>query len=175
MKLRSKPVFLLLLLLAAGCSAIYDVSYDYDREADLTQLGSYDWLPIPKEVEADDLVVGRVKRAVNEEMAAKGIRKTTTAPDFLIAMHAGSEEKVTQRDWGYTYSSYWHRGGGRSRTFRYQEGTLVLDFVDAGTNQLIWRGQAKGFVDRNSKPKKEDKLVDEAVRKILKNFPPRGQ
>jgi len=39
--------------------------------------------------------------------------------------------------------------------------------------QLIWRGQAKGFVDRKSNPKKDDKLVNEAVRKILKNFPPR--
>ena len=173
MKPGRRQAVLLLLLLAAACSAIYDVSHDYDQEADLTRLRSYDWLQIPEGVEADDLVVGRVKRAVNAEMAEKGIRTTTADPDFLIAMHAGSEEKVTQRDWGYTYSSYWHRGGGRSRTFRYQEGTLVLDFVDADTKQLIWRGRAKGFVDRNSKPKKDDKLVNEAVRKILKNFPPR--
>ena len=173
MKPWSNQVLLLLLLLAAGCSAIYDVSHDYDREADLNQLRSYDWLPIPEGAEADDLVLGRVKRAVNAEMAEKGIRTATANPDFLIATHAGSEEKVTQRDWGYTYSSYWHRGGGRSRAFRYQEGTLVLDFVDADTKQLIWRGQAKGFVDKNSNPEKDDKLVNEAVQKILKNFPPR--
>jgi len=39
-------------LLEAACSAIYDVSYDYDQEADFTQLRSYDWLAIPKGVEA---------------------------------------------------------------------------------------------------------------------------
>ena len=124
MKPWSKQVFLLLLLLAAACSAIYDVSYDYDQEADLTQLRSYDWLPIPQGVEADDIVVGRVKRAVNAEMAEKGIRAAPDDPDFLIAMHAGSEEKVTHRDWGYSYGGYWRRGG--SSKFKDQEGNHIF-------------------------------------------------
>jgi hypothetical protein len=87
-------------------------------------------------------------------------------------MHAGSEEKVTHSDWGYTYSRYWHHGGRRSRSFRYQEGTLVLDFIDGESKELVWQGRAKGFVDKNSNPRKDDKLVNEAVRKILKKFPP---
>ena len=86
-------------------------------------------------------------------------------------MHVGSEEKVSYQDWGYSYGGYWRRGG--TSKFKYQEGNLILDFVDAESKQLIWRGQAKGFVDRKSNPKKDDKLVNEAVRKILKNFPPR--
>ena len=171
MKPRSKQAFLLLVLFAAGCSAIYDVSYDYDREVDLTRLRSYACLPMPKELATDELVVGRVKRAVDAEMEEKGIRTASDDPDFLIAMHVGSEEKVSYQDWGYSYGGYWRRGG--TSKFKYQEGNLVLDFVDAESKQLIWRGQAKGFVDRKSNPKKDEKLVNEAVRKILKNFPPR--
>lgn len=173
MKLRSKHVFLLLLLLSAACSPIYEVAYDYDAEMDLTSFGTYDWLPIPEMVRTDDILAKRVKRATNAELGEKGFRMTTDNPDFLIAMHAGSEEKVTQRDWGYSYSRNWHTGGGRSRAFRYQEGTLVLDFVDGKSRQLVWQGRAKGFVEKNSNPKKDDKLVNEAVRKTLKNFPPR--
>jgi hypothetical protein len=173
MKPWSRHFFLLFLLLIAACSAIYEVSYDYDQEVDLTGLRSYDWFPIPKGVEADDLVAGRVKKAVNAEMAEKGIRADSADPDFLIAMHVGSEEKVSQSDGGTTYSFYWHARKGRSRSFRYQEGTLVLDFIDGKSRQFVWRGQAKGFVDNNSNPEKGDKQVNEAVRKILKNFPPR--
>jgi hypothetical protein len=171
MKKNVKRAVPLLLLFAVSCSPIYDVSYDYDSEADLTGLRTYDWLPIPPKVEADDLVVGRVKRATNAELEEKGFRMAPDDPDFLIAMHVGSEEKVTYKDWGYTYGGYWRRGG-RSK-YKYQEGTLVLDFVDVKSNQLIWRGQAKGFLDRKSTPEKEDRLVNEAVQKILKNFPPR--
>lgn len=174
MKPWSRQVLLPLLLLVAACSAIYDVSYDYDAEADLTNFGTYDWLPQPEGVRADDILVKRVKRATNAELGEKGLRMTADNPDFLIAMHAGSEEKVTQSDWGYTYSRNWHHGGGRSRSFRYQEGTLVLDFIDGESKELVWQGRAKGFVDKNSNPKKDDKLVNEAVRKILKKFPPRG-
>jgi hypothetical protein len=50
---------------------------------------------------------------------------------------------------------------------------LAPDFIDGKSRQLVWQGRAKGFVEKNSNPKKNDKLVNEAVRKILKNFPPR--
>ena len=166
----TKHSVLFLLVLTLSCSAIYDVSYDYDSEADLTHLRTYDWLPVPEGVEADDLVVGRVKRATNAKLGEKGFQMDQDNPDFLIAMHVGSEEKVTYRQWGYSYSPYWGRGG--SSRYKYQEGTLVLDFVDAKSKQLVWRGQARGFVDRKSTPKKDDKLVNEAVTKILKHFPP---
>jgi len=167
--MKTKQTVLLLLLLMLGCSAIYDVSYDYDSEADLTQFRTYDWLPIPKGVEADDLVVGRVKRATNAELGEKGFRMTSDNPDFLIAIHTGSEKKVTYTAWGY--SGRWR--SGRRTKFQYQEGTLVLDFIDGKSKQLVWRGQAKGFLDRKTNPKKEEKLVNEAVTKILKHFPPR--
>lgn len=171
MRQNARQTVLLLVLITASCSPIYDVSYDFDSEVDFTGLRTYDWLPIPEQVEADDLVVGRVRRATNAELEEKGYRMTSDNPDFLIAMHAGSEEKVTYKDWGYSYGGYWGRGGYSK--YKYQEGTLVLDFVDVKSKQLMWRGQAKGFIDRKSTPKQEDSLVTEAVRKILKNFPPR--
>jgi hypothetical protein len=173
MKPWARQSVLLLLLLAAACSAIYDVSYDFDAEMDLTDYGTYEWLPIPEALRTDSILVKRVKSATDARLSEKGFRMTADNPDFLIAMHVGSEEKVTQRDWGYTYSRHWRGGGGGRRYFRYQEGTLVLDFVDGKSRQLAWRGQAKGFVDKNSNPRKDEKLVNEAVRKILKHFPPR--
>jgi len=156
--------------LTMSCSSIYDVSYDYDMQSNFTGLKTYDWLAIPKGIKIDTLIQDRIKNAVNTELERKGLRMTSDEPDFLISMHAGKEEKVTYTDHGYRYGTYWH--GPRYSKFKYQEGTLVLDFVDASSKKLIWRGTAKGFVDSNMTPEKRDKLVNEAVQKTLENFPP---
>ena len=38
---------------------------------------------------------------------------------------------------------------------------------------MIWRGVAKTVVDRTDTPEKREKLINEAVQEILKNFPPK--
>ena len=97
---------------------------------------------------------------------------TSDDPDFLIAMQTMSKEKVrhSPEAWGYGYGLRWHSHKYRTRT--YDEGTLVLDFVDTASKKLIWRGTAKGLVESNRTPEELDDLVNEAVKKTLKNFPP---
>ena len=159
-----------LIVSSLSCSFIYDVSYDYERNAELLGLRTYDWLPIPEGAGMDSLLTKRINNSVDNQLESKGLRRTSDHPDFLIAMHVGTEEKVRYTDWGYRYGPYW-RGPSYSK-FKYQEGTLILDFVDSQSKELIWRGVAKGFVDSGMTPKKRDKLVNEAVQKILENFPP---
>ena len=155
-----------LFALTASCSSVHNVSYDYDKRTNFAALKTYDWLPVPKEVKVDTLVQDRIKNAVNSELEAKGLRMTSDEPDFLIAMQAGTEDKVryVPEHWGYKYANY--------RRVEYEEGTLVLDFVDPASKELIWRGTAKADVDSKMAPEKIDKLVNEAVEKTLKNFPP---
>jgi hypothetical protein len=118
----------------------------------------------------DGLLVKRIRDSANSQLASKGLRMTSDSPDILIAVHAGTEEKVRYSDWGYRYGPYW-RGPSYSK-FKYQEGTLILDFVDAQSKELMWRGTAKGFLDAGMTPEKLDNLVNEAVQKIFENFPP---
>lgn len=174
-----KSLSLLFLLIAvASCSTVYDVQFDYNTKTDFANLKTYNWLPVPEKADIDSLDAMRVQKAVNAEMQAKGLRLTSGIPDFLIAEHLGKKDKVSVRDWGYNYgpyAGYWggYRGpmGGVS-TFQYEEGSLILDFVDPQTKQLIWRGSAKAEVDDVRTPEKREALINEAVQKILKNFPP---
>ena len=170
MKNLSTFLVLWLLAFAVSCSSVYDVSYDYDKQANFDLLKTYDWLPIPEGIEVDSLVTNRIKNAVNTQLADRGFRMTSDNPNFLIAMHVGTKEKVTYRTWGYGYGGHW--GGRRTSRFSYEEGTLMFDFVDAMSKELIWRGVAKGFVGSAKTPEKTDKLVKEFVHEILKNFPP---
>jgi len=168
--------FILLLMgLVVSCASVYDVQHDYDKQADFESLKTYDWMTVPEKADIDNLNVERVKKAVNAELQAKGLMMTSNNPDFLIAEHLEKKDKVqftnfTSPFGGY-YGGYWRPGG--NPTYKYEEGSLTLDFVDAKSNKKIWRGVAKAEVNKANTPEKAEKLINEAVQEILKNFPPK--
>ena len=99
---------------------------------------------------------------------------TSNNPDFLIAEHLGRKDKVQVMNWGYGYGPHGgYRGAGGISTYEYEEGSLILDFVDTKSKKMIWRGVAKADVMNADSPEKIEKLINEAVQKILKNFPPK--
>jgi hypothetical protein len=171
--------FILLLMgLVVSCASVYDVQHDYDKQADFESLKTYDWMTVPEKADIDNLNVERVKKAVNAELQAKGLMMTSNNPDFLIAEHLGKKDKVQVTNWGYGYGphgGYWggYWGPGGTSTYEYEEGSLILDFVDAKSNKMIWRGVAKAEIDNVDTPEKKEKLINEAVQEILKNFPPK--
>jgi len=166
-----------------SCSTIYDVKYDYDQQTNFSDFKTFDWMQVPEKAGIDSLVVQRVKNAVNAELKAKGLMMTPINPDFLIAEHLGKRGQVQVIDWGYDYGrgGYGgHRGGYRGgyrepggvSTYEYEEGSLILDFVDAKSKKLIWRGAAKAQVQNVDTPEKSEKLINKAVKEILKEYPP---
>lgn len=167
-------------LSAVGCSS-YTVMFDYDRQEDFSQYRSFDFLPAPSDVrpESSNLVLNRVTAAVTRELEAKGLKQSSSSPDILIAIHTESQDKFNVTDWGYHYApyDYYWRGdsywsGGGIDVHQYEEGTLILDMVRADEKEMIWRGAASKALPYNPTPDKIDKIVNEAVSKILENYPP---
>jgi len=157
------------MLLAAGCSGI-TVNHDYDSDVDFTSLKTFDWMPDPggalgsmqEVMTSSSLIEKRIKEAVDTQLAAKGLRLVEKSPDFRVVYYLSVKEKL--RDWGITYD-------GRVREI--QQGTLVIDFVDPRSMEIIWRGVARRTLDTNPTPEKMQKNINEAVKKLLQNFPPR--
>ena len=138
--MRSLGVFLILciMVLTIGCSPIISVSYDYDRKADLAGLRTYAWLPIPSEAEERvGLMIERIKKAVNVHLKTRGLRVMAESPDFLVAAHFGESDKLRVTSFGQPYASYrgyYHDGPhywGGVHSYYYQEGKLVLDFINS--------------------------------------------
>ncbi|MHC4104195.1 MAG: DUF4136 domain-containing protein [Planctomycetota bacterium] len=176
MKTLNTFLILSLTAFAISCSSI-TVQYDYDTKSDFASLHAYDWLPVLEKAGIDTLTEGRIKRAVNTQLEAKGLEMTSDNPEFLIAMHVGHEQKINVQEWGYAYAPrgrYWggYWGPGGVDVHQYTEGTLILDFVEPKTKHLIWRGVAKAPIDSVTTPEKREKLINEAVQKIFKKFPP---
>ena len=127
-------------------------------------------------------------------LVAKNLSKQANSPDFLIAYSVAVEDKVDVRSdrfgYGYGYGHGYRHGyygfGYRSRyhgfgygsgyygngglAYQYKEATLILDFIDPASNELIWRGVYIDEID-DSGIITEDK-IHEAVEHILEKFPP---
>jgi hypothetical protein len=175
-------IVLSLVFFALGCSSI-SVNMDYDKEANFAALKTFDWIPQPTNVVGNvdvarmrnDLVDKRIKSSVNNELAAKGYRQDSNNPDFLIAYHIGLKEKVDVNTYGYGYAPrgrYWGWGGSYVDVYQYEEGTLIVDFVEATKKELIWRGAGTKTLESNPTPEKIEQNIGKAVAKILKKFPP---
>ena len=172
-------VTLILSLSIVGCSS-YSVQSDYDPETNFTAYKSYGWLK-ELEIEGDalakyPLVRKRIHTAVDTALQAKGyVFQEYGNPDFLVITHAGVKEKIQVSDYGYTYDPWYGPygyGGRHIDVNQYEEGTLVIDIIDAAQNDLVWRGMGTGVVQSYTEPAKMEQAIQEKVTKILEKFPP---
>ena len=73
------------------------------------------------------------------------------------------------RGLGYGYPYYGGGPGHYGAVTTYTEGTLVIDIIDAKTDELVWRGSAVSPMSDETYDAKE---INKAVEKILEEFPP---
>ena len=72
---------------------------------------------------------------------------------------------------GYPYGGYWP---GYSQTYNveYQEGTLIIDILDAKSHELVWRGTGQDYVEEQQSPEEITEGINQAVTGIMSDFPP---
>lgn len=154
-----------------SCSSLR-VKTDYNPDYDFSRLATYNWVPNPKSGVENSLFEKHFHKIMGEKLAEKGITLSETTPDFLIAYYGNVKSKINVQNWGYRYPGWY----GGVEVYQYDEGTMVVDFVDAKTKELIYRGTVTAEVNRgNMDMKKRQKRITEAVEKILKDFPPKSK
>ena len=175
-------LFPLFLFGLAGCAVT-----DVDHAADFTRYKTYAWgksdMDVSNPLYKSDLISKRIRDAVDEEFAKRGIIKDENDPDFIVRFHTYTEEKeesAASRPYGYGYFPYgWYpftfRWGyfpyalmGPPPQRQYTEGTLILDIVDHQTDELVWRGSVSGNVDDVSTLKKQ---IEKGIKAIMKKYP----
>lgn len=153
----------------ASCSSMR-VNTDYDPGYDFSKLTMYYWIPNPDVSERNKLFDKHFRKIMGDKLKEKGFTPDENNPDFLIAYFGDVQRRIDVQNWGYRYPGWY----GGVEVYQYDEGTIVVDFVDAKTNDLIYRGTVKAEVNRgNMNTAKRQKRITEAVEKILKNFPPK--
>lgn len=162
-------------LLTIGCSTL-KVNHDWDREKDFSKYKTFDFLTPPMDYRVSDLVMKRVYSSIALEMKNKGLTRVMDDPDLLIAVHTGVQDKIDVTYWGYHYAPYYwygYWGPGSTTAYRYEEGHLVIDMVDADDEELVWRGVASAVLPDNPNPARMSEGVANAVARILDKYPPK--
>lgn len=108
--------------------------------------------------------------AIHEELAWLGMKESENA-DLLIyvyAMRVNKTEAIT--DFPSHQDSYVSIFEANTTIINYDEGTLVLDFVDAKSKKLVWRGTATDVISQDEK--EVNKAIKRAVQKMISKYPP---
>ena len=176
-RLLALTVSLVAIGIASGCAATMSVGAHVDRTLNFAQYRTFDWGPadaLPTgdpRLDGDPYFQDYMQGAVIRGLAARGIDLVSSGkPDLLIHYHANVTERIdvnrADRAYGYCEASDCPQD-----IVSYEAGTLVIDFMDAQTNKLVWRGWAQNNLaemlrNRDAMARTINQAVDEMLRRL---------
>jgi hypothetical protein len=163
--------------IAAGCATM-NVSSHVERGMDFSQFGTFDWGPADALPTGDprldnnpffrDYLTGAVER----ELAGRGYRLASdSGPHLLMHFHANVSQRFEVH--GMEPSNYPNcYPNCEPAVAEYEDGTIVIDAVDAATGNVVWRGWAqdnvRGLLDDQDAMQRH---IERSVRKMFERFP----
>jgi len=169
------PAIALAAFVAVTAVFAVTVKSDYDKNVDFTRYRSF---AMKKGTEAPTpFAEERITNAVKNELKARGLAESDT-PDVFVYTHAkvSTEKRVDVTGYGYGGYPGWGGWGGAFGTSSAMVtdvpmGTLIVDMVDAKTNQLVWRGIGSDTLLTNPTPEKSEKRINKGVAKLFTKYP----
>lgn len=148
----------------------------------IEQYQSYSWNkleatnavhPFYHSAELNQLII----RDIDKVLAKKGFKRNLGNADFLVDFHIYVEEQKFQN---LVCGAGFYRGDRflpqlNEKTYcespeivNYDDGTLIIDIVDAHTKQLVWRASMSDIIDN---PSYAGSIFSKKVKRILRKFP----
>lgn len=161
------------LLLMAGHLGAQDVKYNFMPGTDFSKYHTYKWVNIEGGSHPNQIVDAEIKQAVDSQLGSKGLTKTDgDKADLFVAYQIAVDQ---EKQWNaYGMGGGVRFGGmGSATSSTINVGTLVLDLYDPSTKQLVWTGNATKTIDPSSNQEKNQKNLNKAMAKLLKNYPPK--
>lgn len=160
---------------AAGCVTM-SVSSHLEPGTDFTTFRTWDWgvadaLPTgDPRLDNNAIFKDYLEGVLEKSLAERGLQRAAPGAkaDLLVHYHASVNQRVLVNE------NEGCRGDNcRPSVIEYEQGTLVIDVMNAMTEKLVWRGWAQdsvqGIIDNQDVL---DRKVDEAIRKMLAQMPP---
>jgi len=175
--------FLLIAAIPGTNAVAQKVNVGYDRSADFSKYATYTWAE-PERPPSRPLLYASIVGSIDHELKAKGLARTDNGGDLTLIPAGGMEFGLSSAAGTPIVPSYsgappaidatmWSGASGPSNltSVYVPEGTLVLNVVDRQSNKIIWTGTVTQKLEVENK-KKSLELIDRAIAKLLKQYPP---
>ena len=124
----------------------------------------------------NDIWANDVRQAIRSDLESHGLAAATNGnPDFYVAFYLGLKDRYDLNYVGYGFpvfrcgfrSGWWGWPMGYDAwAVPFTESTVIIDVIDAHTNQLVWRGYDNDTLNT----KNPDKTLTKAVDSVLSRF-----
>ena len=176
----------------SGCGSGISVQSDWDPGVNFSAISTF---AVFDEATGggglDQLTQNRIKTSIANTLQAKGMRQVDDGKnaDVAVGWQVTTEERSSLQTVSTGWSNYgsgWNRGWrgstmgvgmttSQTTETRYQVGSLAIAMFDVEHEQMIFTATgSKTLSGGNPSPEESQKRIDEAVAKILKDFPPGG-
>ncbi|PWT89701.1 MAG: hypothetical protein C5B55_10900 [Blastocatellia bacterium] len=168
-----------LILLSVVAVTAQKVKVGSDPATDFSKYKTYAW--DQGAAGLNPYVNQMIIEAVDNAMAAKGIKKVASEPDLVVAavVSTDSDLVMSNPSWAPSLNSISTGIAAAPQSWPVTKGTLVVDISDAKTKNGVWRGTATHTLehgptgDKAHDAKSVAKPINKAVEKMFKQFPPK--
>jgi len=154
------------------------VTADYNKTVDFSKFKTYSWVKgIPaKNPFVDKMIVDDIDR----ELAARGLTRQEADGDIKVMYRAAIDYdlQAPMPNWNSAGGSAPSTGIATIGTaWDVRQGTLLVDIIDRGTTNIIWRGSAVKTLNRSPSndaakdASRIEKPVKDAIAKMFKKYP----
>lgn len=171
-------------LLVAACATEPDIRSDYDPSANFSAYRTYNIMDRAGQSQGgapyESFAAQRIRAAVESEMEARGYVKSES-PDIYVNFYVTVQQvqKVSQvpatrpqayGPYGYRRYGTWYGPQTETWVRNYNEGTLLIDIVDAASNKLVWEGVGRGRLTQDEVDNISERAAN-GVAKVMARYP----
>ena len=164
-----------------------DVKVEFDKAFDFKLVRTWAWTEEPGQVKMartkdDDPEAARQRAepvildAVSTEIGRRGLQRATSDPDLFVTYYLLLTTNLSAQTIGQFLPATTAWGlppfAPATQSLKMMnKGSLVLDLSTKGA--VVWRGVAQAQIKVDADEKKRETLIREAVRDLLRRFPPK--
>lgn len=180
--MRARILVAAAVLTAVSTAAMAETHSDFNKHFNLGSLKTFEFKAqrrVSRDPVANNQIwADQIRNAIRTDLTSHGMTEDASgAPDFFVAFYVGLKDRYDVRNIDYGFP-YFHRGfrgawgwprGYDAWAVPYTESTLIVDVIDARTNELVWRGYDKDSINLSKTEKDFGKAVESVLKKFYKD------
>jgi len=162
--------------LACSAASTLQTNVGHDQKADFARYKTWSWKDDGSI--RDAVWKRRVQAVLEDELAKHGLTRSEPNADLWLAVHwrLTTEQHVSSYSpavWGYGYGPYW-AAPAMTTVYEIPAGTMIVDLVDVGKKEIVWRGTASQEIQSNKENAEREDRLREILARLFAGYPPPG-